>query len=126
MWSKALQVEIARERVKEGVEGAFIPPHPEYSRYSFKTQNIRGKPGNSGKSGESGVNSDTPASQGQHPRKDSRGRAGAKVSLIGCELATRAPVRLLEDTFHVPLYSTAFLGLKFKNIKQISLLRNPL
>jgi hypothetical protein len=27
---------MARERVKEGVEGAFIPPQPEYSRYSFK------------------------------------------------------------------------------------------
>jgi hypothetical protein len=108
------------------VEGAFIPPHSEYSRYSFKTRNIRGKPGNSGKSGDSGVNLDTPASQGQHPRKDSCECAGAKVSLIGFDLATRAPVRLLEDTFPVPLYSTAFLGLKFKIIKQISLLRNPL
>jgi hypothetical protein len=26
MWSEALQVEMERERVKEGVEGAFIPP----------------------------------------------------------------------------------------------------
>jgi hypothetical protein len=117
MWSEALQVEMARERVKEGVEGAFIPPHPEYSRYSFKTRNIRGKPGNSGKSGDSGVNPDTPASQGQHPGKDSCEHAGAKVSLIGFDLATRAPVRLLEDTFPAPLYSTAFLVLKFKNIK---------
>jgi hypothetical protein len=108
---------MARERVKEGVEGAFIPPHPEYSRYSFKTQNIRGKPGNSGKSGDYGVNPDTPASQGQHPSKDSRECAGAKVSLIGFDLATRAVIRLLEDTFPVPLYSTTFLGLKFKNIK---------
>jgi hypothetical protein len=47
---------MARERVKEGVEGAFIPPHPEYSRYSFKTRSIRGKPRNSGKFGDSGVN----------------------------------------------------------------------
>jgi hypothetical protein len=39
---EALQVEMARERVKEGVEGAFIPPHPEYSSYNFKTRNIRG------------------------------------------------------------------------------------
>jgi hypothetical protein len=117
MRSEGLQVEMSRERVKEGVEGAFIPPHPEYSCYSFKTRNIRGEPGNSGKSGDSGVNSDTPASQGQHPRKDSCERAGAKVSLIGFDLATRAPVQLLEDTFSVPLYSTAFLGLKFKNIK---------
>jgi hypothetical protein len=108
---------MARERVKEGVEGVFIPPHPEYSCYSLKTRNIRGKPRNSGKSGDSGVNPNTPASQGQHPRKDSRERAGAKVSLIGFDLATRAPVRLLEDTFSVPLYSTAFLGLNFKNIK---------
>jgi hypothetical protein len=76
------------------VEGAFIPPHTEYSRYSFKTRNIRGKPENSGKSGDSGVNPDTPASQGQHPRKVSCERAGAKVSLIGFVLATRAPVRL--------------------------------
>jgi hypothetical protein len=98
------------------VEGAFIPPHPEYSHYSFKTRSIRSKPGNSGKFGNSGVNSDTPASQGQHPRKDSRECAGAKVSLIGFILATRAHVGLLEDTFTVPLYSTAFLGLKFKNI----------
>jgi hypothetical protein len=64
MWSEALQVEMARERVKEGVEGAFIPAHPKYSCYSFKTRNIRGKLGNSGKSGDSGVNPDTPASQG--------------------------------------------------------------
>jgi hypothetical protein len=99
------------------VEGAFIPPHPEYSHYRFKTRNIRGKPGNSEKSGDSGVNSDTLASQGQHPRKDPRECAGAKVPLIGFDLATRAPVRLLKDTIPVPLYSTAFLGLKFKNIK---------
>jgi hypothetical protein len=117
MRSEGLQVEMARERVKEGVEGAFIPPYPEYSRYSFKTRSIRGKPGNSGKSGDSGVNPDTPASQGQHPRRDPRECAGAKMSLIGFVLATRAPVRLLEDTFPVPLYSTAFLGLKFKNIE---------
>jgi hypothetical protein len=39
---EALQVEMARERVKEGVEGAFIPPHPEYSSYNFKTRNIWG------------------------------------------------------------------------------------
>jgi hypothetical protein len=108
---------MARARWKEGVEGAFIPPHIEYSRYSFKTRNIRGKPGNFGKSGDSGVNPDTPASQGQHPRKVPHERAGAKVSLIGFDLATRAPIWLLEDTFHVPLYSTTFLGLKFKNIK---------
>jgi hypothetical protein len=81
---------MARERVKEGVEGAFIPPHSEYSCYSFKTRNIRGKPRNSRKSGDSRVNPDTPASQGQHPRKDSRERASAKVSLIGFDLATRA------------------------------------
>jgi hypothetical protein len=55
MRSEGLQVEMARERVKEGVEGAFIPPHPEYSCYSFKTRSIRGKLGNSGKSGDSGV-----------------------------------------------------------------------
>jgi hypothetical protein len=36
------------------------------------------------------------------------------VSLIGFVLTTRAPIRLLEDTFSIPLYSTAFLGLKFK------------
>jgi hypothetical protein len=107
---------MARGRVKEGVEGAFIPPHPEYSRYSLKTRSIRGKPGNSGKSEDSGVNPDTPASQGQHPRNDPRECDGAKVSLIGFVLATREPVRLSEDTFPVPLYSMAFLGLKFKNI----------
>jgi hypothetical protein len=28
MKSECLQVEMARERVKEGVEGAFIPPSP--------------------------------------------------------------------------------------------------
>jgi hypothetical protein len=99
------------------VEGAFRPPHPEYSRYSFKTWSIRGKPGNSGKSGDFRVNPDTPASQGQHPRKDPRERVGAKVSLIGFVLATRAPVRLLEDTIPVPLDSTTFLGLKFKSVK---------
>jgi hypothetical protein len=99
------------------VEGAFIPPHTEYSYYILKTRNIRGKPGNSGKSGDSGVNLDTPASQDQHPRKVSREHAGAKVSLIGFDKVTRAPIRLLEDTFPVPLYSMAFLELKFKNVK---------
>jgi hypothetical protein len=106
----------ARER-EETVEGAFIPPHTEKSRYNSKTQNIRGKPENSGKSGDSGINPDTPAFQGQHPRKCTRERVCAKVSLIGFIKVTRAPVRLLEDTFPIPLYSTAFLGLKFKNIK---------
>jgi hypothetical protein len=85
--------------LNEGVEGAFIRPHPEYSRYSFKTQSIWGKPGNSGKSGDSGVIPDTPASQGQHPRKDPRECVGAKVSLIGFVLATRAPVQLLKTQF---------------------------
>jgi hypothetical protein len=37
------------------------------------------------------------------------------VSLIGFVLATRAPVRLLEDMIPVPLDSTAFLGLKFES-----------
>jgi hypothetical protein len=78
------------------------------------TRSIRGKPGNSGKSGVSGVNPDTPAFQGQHPRKDPRECVGAKVSLIGFVLATRAPVRLLEDIIPIPLDSKAFLGLKFK------------
>jgi hypothetical protein len=97
--------------------GGFYTPHQEYSRYSLKTRNIRGKPGNFGKFGDSGVNPDTPASQGQHLRKVPRECVGAKVSLIGFDIATRAPVRLLEDTFPVPLYSTAFLGLKFKSVK---------
>jgi hypothetical protein len=79
------------------------------------TRSIRGKPGNSGKSGDSGVNPDTPAFQGQHPRKDPRECVGAKVSLIGFVLATRAPVRLLENIIPVPLDSTTFLGLKIKN-----------
>jgi hypothetical protein len=99
------------------VEGAFIPPHPEYSRYSFKIQSIRAKPGNSGKSGDSGVNPNIPTFQGQHPRKDPRECVGAKVSLICFVLATRAPVLLLEVTILVPLDSTAFLGLKFESVK---------
>jgi hypothetical protein len=78
------------------------------------TRSIRGKPKNSGKSRVSGVNPDAPAFQGQHPRKDPRERVGAKVSLIGFVLATRAPVRLLEDIIPIPLDSTAFLRLKFK------------
>jgi hypothetical protein len=61
-----------------------------------------------------GKTPDTPAFQGQHPRKCLRECVGAKVSLIGFVMATRALVRLLEDTFPVPLYSTAFLGLRFK------------
>jgi hypothetical protein len=36
------------------------------------------------------------------------------MSLIGFVMATRAHVHLLEGTFPVPLYSTAFVGLKFK------------
>jgi hypothetical protein len=63
------------------------------------------------------VNPDTPTFQGQHPRKDPCERVGAKVSLIGFVLATRAPVRLLEDTIPVPLDSTTFIGLKFKSVK---------
>jgi hypothetical protein len=78
------------------------------------TRSIRGKPGISGKSGVSGVDPDTPAFQGQYPRKDPRECVGAKVSLIGFVLATRAHVRLLEDIIPVPLDSTVFLGLKFK------------
>jgi hypothetical protein len=57
---------------------------------------------------------DTPAFQGLDPRKYPRERVDANVSLIGFVMATRAPVRLLEDTFPVPLYSMVFLGLKFK------------
>jgi hypothetical protein len=72
---------------------------------------LTGKPGNSGKSGDSGVNPDTPAFQGQHLRKDPRECVGAKVSLLGFVLATRAHVRLLEDIIPVPL---DILGLKFK------------
>jgi hypothetical protein len=87
------------------------------TEYNSKTQNIWGRPRNFGKSGDSGINPDTPAFQGQHPRKCPRERVGAKVSLIGFIMATRAPIRALEDIFPVPLYSTAFLGLKFKNIK---------
>jgi hypothetical protein len=49
MRSEGLQVEMARERVKEGVEGAFIPPHPEYV---FKALRPR----------ISGVNPETPGS----------------------------------------------------------------
>jgi hypothetical protein len=79
------------------------------------TQSIRGKPGISGKSGVSGVNPDTPAFKGQHPRKEPCECVGAKVSLIGFVLATRAPVRLLEDIILVPLDSTTFLRLKFKS-----------
>jgi hypothetical protein len=81
------------------------------------TRSIWGKPGISGKSGVFGVKPDTPVFQGQHPRKDPRVCVGAKVSLIGFVLATRAPVRLLEDIIPVPLDSTAFLGLKFKSVK---------
>jgi hypothetical protein len=99
------------------VEGAFIPPHTECSRYSLKIWNIQGKPRNSGESGDSGVNPDTPASQGQHPRKVSRERAGAKVSLIGFVKATRALVSTLGRHISYPLYSTTFLGLKFTNVK---------
>jgi hypothetical protein len=93
---------MARERVNKGVEGAFIPPHPECSCYSFKTRSIRGKPGNSGKSEESGVNPDTPAFQGQHPRKDPRECVGAKVSLIGL-------FQQLEHLFN--FWKTQFLSL---------------
>jgi hypothetical protein len=112
-----LQVEIGKREREERVEGVFIPPHTEKSRYSSKTRNVRGKPRNSEKSGDSRINPDTPTFQGQHPRKCPRERVGAKVSLIGFVTATRAPVRLLEDTLPVPLYSTLFLRLKFKNIK---------
>jgi hypothetical protein len=79
------------------------------------TRSIRDKPGVSGSLESPGKNPDTPAFQGQHPRKDPRVCVGAKVSLIGFVLVARAPVRLLEDIIPVPLDSTAFLGLKFKS-----------
>jgi hypothetical protein len=59
-----------RERVKKGVERAFIP----------LTQNIAVEALRPGVSGE---NPDTPAFQGLHPRKDPCERVGVKVSLIG-------------------------------------------
>jgi hypothetical protein len=106
-----------KREVKGRDGGGFYPPSHRILPLQLKDSEYPGKPGNSGKSGDSGVNPDTPASQGQHPRKVSREHVVAKVSLIGFVKATRAPVRLLEDTFHVPLYSTTFLGLKFKNLK---------
>jgi hypothetical protein len=39
---------------EERVEGAFIPPHTEKSRYSSKTRNFLDNSGISGKSGDSG------------------------------------------------------------------------
>jgi hypothetical protein len=96
------------------VEETFVPPHTEKSHYSSKTRNIRENPRNFGKSGDSEKNLETPASQGQDRKSQPRECAGAKVSLIGFVLTTRASIRLLEDTFPIPLYSTAFLGLKFK------------
>jgi hypothetical protein len=71
MSSEALQVEMGKVYIEreERVEGAFIPPHTEKSRYSSNTRNIRGKPENSGKSGDSEINPDTPAFQGQHQKK---------------------------------------------------------
>jgi hypothetical protein len=93
MSSEALQVEMGkRERERKWWRGGFIPPHTKKSRYSSKTRNVRGKPKNSEKSGDSGKTPDTPAFQGQHPRKCPRERVGAKVSLIGFVMATRAPV----------------------------------
>jgi hypothetical protein len=77
MSSEASQFEMGKR--EERVEEAFIPPHTEKSRYSSKTRNVRGKPGNSRKSGDSGKNRDTSACQGQHPRKYPRERVGAKA-----------------------------------------------
>jgi hypothetical protein len=54
MSSEGLQFEMGKRERKERVEGAFIPPHTEKSRYSSKTRNVRENPGNSGKSGDSG------------------------------------------------------------------------
>jgi hypothetical protein len=84
------------------------------------TQNIAVdavRPGVCGANPETPGSPETPAFQGQHPRKDPSERVGVKVSLIGFVLATRAPVRLLEDIIPVPFDSTAFLGLKFKSVK---------
>jgi hypothetical protein len=41
-----LQVETGKRERREMVEGAFIPPHTEKSRYNSKTQNIQERPGN--------------------------------------------------------------------------------
>jgi hypothetical protein len=51
---ETLQVEMGKRGREERVKGAFIPPHTEKSRYSSKTRNVWGKPGNSRKSGDSG------------------------------------------------------------------------
>jgi hypothetical protein len=69
MSSEGLQFEMGKRERKERVEGAFIPPHTEKSRYSYKTRNVREKSGISEKSGDSGKTPNTPAFQGQHPRK---------------------------------------------------------
>jgi hypothetical protein len=69
MSSEALQFEMGKRERKERVEGDFILPHTEKSRYSSKTRNVWENPGNFGKSEDSGKNPDTPAFQGQHPRK---------------------------------------------------------
>jgi hypothetical protein len=41
-----LQVETGKRERREMVEGAFIPPHTEKSRYNSKTRNIQERPGN--------------------------------------------------------------------------------
>jgi hypothetical protein len=79
------------------------------------TQSIRVKPGLSGKSGVSGPKPGHSGLPRPAPKIRFRECVGAKVSLIGFVLATRAPVRPLEDIILVPLDSTAFLGLKFKS-----------
>jgi hypothetical protein len=80
-----------RER-EDRVEGAFIPPHTKKSCYISKTRNVREKPENSGKYRDSEKSPDTSAFQGQHPRKYPYEHVGAKVSLIGFVLTTRALV----------------------------------
>jgi hypothetical protein len=103
-----------RERDRKGWRGLLYPLTQKRAvtairhGMSGENQETSGSPKTPGKT------PDTPALQGQYPRKCPRECVGAKVSLIGFVMATRAPVRLLEDTFPVPLYSTAFLGLKFK------------
>jgi hypothetical protein len=97
------------KRERKGWKGLLYPLTQKRVVTALRPGISGGKPGNSGMSGDSGKTPDTPTFQGQHPRKYPRERVGAKVSPIGFVMATRAPVRLLEDTFLVPLYSMAFL-----------------
>jgi hypothetical protein len=99
-----------RERERKGWRGLLYPLTQKRAVTALR-------PGKSGKIPENPGSPETPGkTRILRPLTQEYNPVNVLVQrcLIGFVLTTRVLVRLLEDTFLVPLYSTTFLGLKFK------------